>query len=587
MLNSASGIGSNGGQLQHKAWIYQLNRYQWFVLIVCTLGWVFDCMDQQLFALVRKSAIAALQGMAPDAPAVDNYSGIATSFMLIGWATGGIFFGILGDKMGRAKTMVLTILTYSLFTCLSGFAQSYWEFIAYRFLCGLGIGGQFAVGVTLVAEYMPDRVRPRALALLQALANCGNMTAAFIGMGFAHLESTNSVSEAWRWTLAIGAIPALLAIPVFRSLKEPESWTKAVGDCPDFCVNKNGTVPFRPQDEKRKKAGSLKELFGNPRWRRNTIVGMILASTGVIGLWGIGFFSIDLNQTVFRKIYEAKEREAGEAEKDRVFIAQIVGFPKEAADFIAKIKPKNMLSQEADQKDAQQIFTAIVDLRQSDKELSKENVIALVEKNFPLPEAQAQKRQARLANYFIQPDSNSILGFQEQVERITARTKKLNGQVGKWASITSILFNIGGFLGAYSFSYVTGSLGRRKAFALSFMLAGTSTCMAFLLMKNAFDVLWMTPLMGFCQFLIFGGYAVYFPELYPTRLRSTGVSFCYNIGRYVAALGPFTLGLLSSEVFKNQPEPMRYAGATMCAIFLVGLLTLPFAPETKDQPLPE
>ena len=76
---------------------------------------------------------------------------------------------------------------------------------------------------------------------------------------------------------------------------------------------------------------------------------------------------------------------------------------------------------------------------------------------------------------------------------------------------------------------------------------------------------------------------IYFPELYPTRLRSTGTSFCYNIGRYVAAMGPITLGLLSSKVFINYPEPMRYAGATMCTIFLVGLLALPFAPETKDQ----
>jgi len=156
-----------------------------------------------------------------------------------------------------------------------------------------------------------------------------------------------------------------------------------------------------------------------------------------------------------------------------------------------------------------------------------------------------------------------------------------------WAGMTSMLFNIGGFFGACAFSYITGGIGRRWAFAVSFLMAGVSTCIAFLYMSNAFDVFWMTPLMGGSIFLIFGGYAIYFPELYPTRLRSTGTSFCYNIGRYVAALGPLTLGLLSSEVFKNYPEPMRYAGATMCTIFVVGLIALPFAPETKDQPLPE
>jgi MFS family permease len=97
----------------------------------------------------------------------------------------------------------------------------------------------------------------------------------------------------------------------------------------------------------------------------------------------------------------------------------------------------------------------------------------------------------------------------------------------------------------------------------------------------------MIPIMGFCMLSLFGGYAVYFPELFPTRLRSTGVSFCYNVGRFVAASGPAVLGLLTSQVYRHEAEPMRYAGVTMCAVFLLGLVVLPFAPETKDQPLPE
>jgi hypothetical protein len=97
----------------------------------------------------------------------------------------------------------------------------------------------------------------------------------------------------------------------------------------------------------------------------------------------------------------------------------------------------------------------------------------------------------------------------------------------------------------------------------------------------------MIPIMGFCQLSLFGGFAIYFPELFPTRLRSTGTSFCYNVGRFVAAVGPYTFGLLTSMVFADKPEPMRYAGVTMCAVFLHALLALPFAPETKDQPLPE
>ena len=101
------------------------------------------------------------------------------------------------------------------------------------------------------------------------------------------------------------------------------------------------------------------------------------------------------------------------------------------------------------------------------------------------------------------------------------------------------------------------------------------------------DIFIFVPLMGFATLSLFGGYAIYFPELFPTRLRSTGTSFCYNVGRFVAAAGPAALGVLYGVIYKDMPEPLRYAGVTMCAVYLIGLIALPFAPETKGQPLPE
>lgn len=451
-------------------WWKSLDRYHWFVFVVAALGWLFDCLDQQLFNLARVPAMRELlivDGVAPSKEDIGAYGAYATSIFLIGWATGGLFFGVLGDKIGRAKTMMLTILLYSLFTGLSALSVGFWDFAFYRFLTGLGVGGEFAVGVALVAEVMPDRARPYALGLLQALSAIGNITAAVIAMALGaaagHAAATAG-SEAswladsyWRIMFVIGIFPALLVVVIRRRLKEPERWQQQVAF-----------------GEGKRIAGSYGELFGDPRWRKNALVGLVLAFTGVVGLWGIGFFSIDLIQLVFRKH----------------FVAQ------------------------------------------------------------GMPEAE------------------------------------IPGALTYWAGITSVMINVGAFFGMNAFSWITGRIGRRPTFALAFISAGLSTAMVFLWLDEFSEVFWMVPIMGFCQLALFGGYAIYFPELFPTHLRSTGTSFCYNVGRFIAAAGPLALGMLQ-RAFAHHDEPMRYAGLTMCLIFVLGLLVLPFAPETKDQPLPE
>jgi MFS family permease len=434
-------------------WWRELNRYHWFVLIVAALGWLFDCLDQQLFNLAR---VPAMKDLLQPGQNVAEYGGYATSIFLIGWATGGLTFGVLGDRIGRAKTMMWTILIYSLCTGLSALSQGFWDFAFYRFITGLGVGGEFAVGVSLLAEVMPARARPYALGLLQALSAVGNVSAALIGLAFGHLEESGAIGSAWRWMFVVGALPALLALVVRARLKEPAAW-QAAKDA--------GTV----------RLGSYGELFGHPRWRKNAIVGVLLAFSGVVGLWGIGFFSIDLTRSVFQKSFAAQ------------------GMPAE----------------------------------------------------------------------------------------------QIPGKLSQWAAITSMMLNVGAFIGMYAFSVVTQKIGRRPTFAIAFVLAMLSTAMVFWNLRELSQVFWMIPLMGICQLSLFAGYAIYFPELFPTHLRSTGTSFCYNVGRFVAASGPAVLGLLTSKVYAGYPEPMRYAGVTMCLIFLLGLAVLPFAPETKGQPLPE
>src|SRR5579871_5665402 len=274
-------------------WYKELNSYHWFVFVVASLGWLFDTMDQQLFNLARVPAMKELLSDKESGPADDKqvakFGGYATSIFLIGWASGGLAFGVLGDRIGRAKTMLLTILIYSLCTGLSALSTGFWDFAFYRFLTGLGGGGEFAVGVSLVAEVMPDRARPFALGMLQALSAVGNITAACIAIVLAYLAKAHYIGESWRIMFVVGAVPALLTFLILRRLKEPERWKQVAAQL----------------GIGRRIGSYFGELFENPRWARNAIVGLLLASSGIIGLWGIGFFSIDLQRIVFRARLEA------------------------------------------------------------------------------------------------------------------------------------------------------------------------------------------------------------------------------------------------------------------------------------------
>src|SRR5438876_7841525 len=196
------GFEETGPQISTRAydgrpWYQLLTRYHWFVLVVAALGWLFDCLDQQLFNLARNPAVTELLVSGASKTKIDAYGAYATSIFILGWASGGLFFGILGDRIGRAKVMMLTILLYSFFTGLSALSVGVWDFALYRFLTGLGVGGEFAVGVALVAETMPQHVRADALGFLQASSALGNMTAAGISIALGQLEQIGAITGAW------------------------------------------------------------------------------------------------------------------------------------------------------------------------------------------------------------------------------------------------------------------------------------------------------------------------------------------------------------------------------------------------------
>ena len=546
-------------------WYAELTRYHWFVLVVAALGWMFDTMDQQLFNLARAPAIADLrqpppqEDLAVSKAKVAEYGGYATSIFMVGWAAGGIAFGVLGDRIGRARTMALTIVVYSIFTGLSALSVSIWDFALYRFLTGLGVGGEFAVGVALVAEVMPDRARPRALGWLQASSAIGNMVAAVISLALGGLEQSGVIDRAWRFMFLLGVLPALLVVVILFRLREPERWQQT--------IQRAGSV---------QELGSIRELFGTRRWRHNALVGMVLAFAGVVGLWGIGFFSFDLTRAVFRKPLAQEAIDRGEGERDRNFVRLAISNPAEFGQTARRVQPNDLLDA-----DAVALYRSALALWRQNDPVGADGVLGILDRNGQSP-ADRMRRKEILAG------SSTTAELATETDRIVKRVKSIDGRLTFWAGVTSLLLNFGAFFGVYSFSVVTQYTGRKPAFALAFVLALVSTAFTFWFLTSHRDVFWMIPIMGFCQISLFGGYAIYFPELFPTRLRSTGTSFCYNVGRFVAAIGPLFLGLLTSKVFVGFPhEPLRYAGVTMCAFFLIGLFALPLAPETKGQPLPD
>lgn len=577
-------------------WTRHLNRYHWFVLLVASLGWLFDTMDQQLFVLARQPAMEELikeSDPVKKAELVRAASSNATAIFLMGWATGGIGFGILGDRLGRAKTMLITILVYSVCTGLSAFSVGVWDFALYRFLTGLGVGGEFAVGVALVAEVMPTLARPFALALLQALSAVGNITAALIYFGLTYYGSSEDTAVAgkivlfgssisqWRLMFVIGTLPALLALVIRRNLKEPERWTAAAGE-----------------KAVQEKLGSMSELFGTPIWRGRAILGMILALSGVIGLWGIGFFSPELIRTALNRHYDQAERvNADEAEKDREFLRGLIAAP-DLVPSVESLPTSQLLSPAPRSTDAQDVLTAIRKLHTAQQPITIESVLAEVERGRVTFEAGRKEKGQSIKNdderktqvsetaAYLGAPAAPLTNPEAHLKRIADRVKRIKKQVDFWVSITSILQNIGGFFGVYSFGVISQSIGRKSTFALAFFAAMCSTAGVFAFLTEPSHILWMIPIMGFCQLSLFGGYAVYFPELFPTRLRSTGTSFCYNVGRFLAAVGPPILAALQNQVFTGY-DGFRWAGVTMCSIFLLGIFVIPFAPETRGKPLPE
>lgn len=196
-----------------------LSPHQWKSGIAAWLGWLFDGLDMHLYTLVATAFVAQLMHVSPDDPAVGTNGSIINAAFLVGWALGGAFFGRIGDLVGRSRTLVLTILTYACFTGLSFFAETWWQLMIFRFLAALGIGGEWAVGASLLSETWPKAWRPWIAATLQSAVNCGVLLACLAGWLLAGHEP--------KWIFLVGILPALITLWIRHAVPETEAWEKA------------------------------------------------------------------------------------------------------------------------------------------------------------------------------------------------------------------------------------------------------------------------------------------------------------------------------------------------------------------------
>ena len=187
--------------------------------VAAWLGWMFDGLDMHLYTLVALPFVAELLRVSATDGSASVKASIIQAAFLAGWACGGAFFGRIGDLLGRSRALSLTILTYALFTGLSFFAQEWWHLLIFRFLAALGIGGEWAVGASLIAETWPKRWRPWLAAILQTGVNVGVLLAVLSGWLLSEFP--------YRSIFLVGVLPAFLTLWIRKAVPGHPEWAAA------------------------------------------------------------------------------------------------------------------------------------------------------------------------------------------------------------------------------------------------------------------------------------------------------------------------------------------------------------------------
>ena len=254
--------------------------YHWLVICAAWAGWGFDVFDALLFNFVAPNCVPVLLHLPLGSPqareATVFWTGTITSLLLVGWAAGGVLFGWVGDRIGRKRALFATILIYAVGTALCALATNIWELIVFRVLASLGIGGEWGIGATLVAEAVPERRRVEAGVILQTSSPLGLVLASAVNYHVAGVWFAGTPETSWRYVFLAGLLPALVAFGVRLFVRESDHWSRKVAQS------------ARP---------SPRELF-RPDIVALTVSGLVVAVTAVLSWWACNAFLPILGATL-------------------------------------------------------------------------------------------------------------------------------------------------------------------------------------------------------------------------------------------------------------------------------------------------
>ena len=526
--------------LETRRWYEGITRYQWIVLLIASLGWVFDVFEGQVFVASMNEAMPSLLPKGTTDGDKAFYNDVALGAFLLGGALGGVLFGMLSDRIGRTRTMIYTIIMYSAFTCVSAFAQTWWQLAAMRFLVAMGVGGEWAVASAMVAEVFPKRARAWSLGIFHASSVFGTYLAVAVGAFVVQNDDlvVGGRDIGWRVGFALGAVPALLTIWIRLSLREPDNWQAA---------------RTAAAEDVTKKLGSIAELFRGSLLR-HTLVGVGLAAVGLATFWGAHIYGKDLVRANKEQFYLS---EAVPAAREPARLDALLAGVKEEA--LKTVPPPDAAVLDRELASLRSAFTAEGTLAGTRSQLLPEAAD---------PQAAATKLRRSL-----------LTEFRAQLLKPNRETIK------RWEMIGMFLVTTGGGLGLVCFGPICERIGRRGAF-LFFHLGGLASGVAlftWLATAELGVLLAVLPVFGFLTLGMHAGYAIYFPELFPTRLRGTGAGFCFNFGRIIAAPVLFIRGWMQCD----WGFTLEGAATVLSTLFLLGAVLLLFAPETRGEELPE